>query len=159
MTEDILFDNIYVGHSVDDAKTLASQTFDIKKPLEEEKEKAAAPEPVADEKDETTVTWTSDPLGFIRQKVFVFLELAKVDPVLAFKRQPETAGALVVALLTVLGMLGSVLGVIGQNTKPVAKSSKKTDAPSADDKKKTEVAPVAPAGGDKSSEGGVKKRK
>jgi len=34
MTEDILFDNIYVGHSVDDAKALAAETFDIKHSLE-----------------------------------------------------------------------------------------------------------------------------
>jgi hypothetical protein len=38
-------------------------------------------------------------------------------------------------------------------------SSKKTDAPSPDDKKKINTAPVAPAGGEKKEEGGVKKRK
>jgi len=121
MTEDILFDNIYVGHSADDAKALAAESFDIKKPLEEEKEKAATPEPEAEDKTDSPVNWTSDPVGFVRQKVFVFIELARVDPVLAAKTQPETAGALILALVTVIGMLGSVLGVIGQNTKPVAK--------------------------------------
>ena len=30
MTEDILFDNIYVGHSAPDAKKLAAETFHIK---------------------------------------------------------------------------------------------------------------------------------
>ena len=34
MTEDILFDNIYVGHSVEDAKALAVETFEVKKALE-----------------------------------------------------------------------------------------------------------------------------
>jgi U5 small nuclear ribonucleoprotein component len=29
MTEDILFDNLYVGRSVDDAKAFAAETFDI----------------------------------------------------------------------------------------------------------------------------------
>ena len=33
MTEDILFDNLYVGHSVEDAKKLAAETFEVKKPL------------------------------------------------------------------------------------------------------------------------------
>jgi len=39
------------------------------------------------------------------------------------------------------------------------KSSKKTDAPTPDDKKREEKAPVAPAGGDKKDETPVKKRK
>ena len=38
------------------------------------------------------------------------------------------------------------------------KSTKKTDAPTADDKSKTETAPVAPAGGEQ-KETPVKKRK
>ena len=33
MTENIMFDNIYVGHSVDDAKKLAAETFDINEGL------------------------------------------------------------------------------------------------------------------------------
>ena len=34
MTEDILFDNLYIGHSVEDAKKLAAETFEVKKELE-----------------------------------------------------------------------------------------------------------------------------
>ncbi len=55
-------------------------------------------------------------MSFIRQKIFAFIDLAKIDPVLAFKSQPETGGALAVAFVTLLGMLLSLIGVIGRST-------------------------------------------
>ncbi|KAI0067998.1 Calreticulin-domain-containing protein [Artomyces pyxidatus] len=155
MTEDILFDNIYIGHSVEDAKALAAESFDIKKTLEKEAEKAASPDI---EEETETPAFTKDPVEFLRQKVFEFIALAKVDPVNAFKAQPETGAALVGAALTFFGMLGVLFGLVGSQQKPVTKSSKKTDAPTADDKTE-EKAPVAPAGGEKKDETTVKKRK
>ncbi|KAF8510412.1 Calreticulin-domain-containing protein [Hysterangium stoloniferum] len=153
MTEDILFDNIYVGHSVEDAKALAAATFDIRKPLEAAK--SAIPDV---EEEPATIDWKADPVAFIRQKVFAFIDAAKVDPVEAFKAAPETGAVLVGAILTLFGMLGAVFGLVGGQQGGVTKSSKKTDAPTPDDKKKTETAPVAPAGGEK-TEAPVKKRK
>ena len=40
MSEDILFDNLYVGHSVEDARKFAEDTYFVKKALEDEAEKA-----------------------------------------------------------------------------------------------------------------------
>ncbi|KAL0066615.1 calnexin [Marasmius tenuissimus] len=172
MTEDILFDNIYVGHSPEDAKALAAETFNVKKPLES----AAAKTDTPDDEDDEEPSFKDDPITFIREKVFSFVDLAKLDPVLAFKTHPETGVALATALLTIFGMLGAITGLIGGQQKPVTKvstsdsplvrqsltmneqSSKKTDAPTPDDKKKTEAAPVAPAGGDKKEDTNVKKR-
>jgi hypothetical protein len=113
MTEDILFDNLYVGHSVEDAKTLAAETFEVKKRLEN---KADKPEDV-DEDDE--VSLKDDPIGFIRNKVITFVDHVKEDPVDAFKSQPETGVALIVALFTIFGMLGGLLGFGGASQKPV----------------------------------------
>ncbi|KAK0246470.1 Calreticulin family-domain-containing protein [Armillaria nabsnona] len=152
MTEDILFDNLYVGHSLEDAKALAAETFDIKKPLEVD---ASKPK---DEADEDDLTFREDPVGYLREKVFDFIDLAKLDVVLAFKTHPETGAALAAVLLTFFGMVGTLLGLIGGQQKRVVKSSKKTDAPTPDDKK-TETAPVAPAGSEKKEEGSAKKRK
>jgi len=157
MTEDILFDNIYIGHSVADAKALAAETFDIKKPLEVAEQKAKA-EADIDEMD-GKVVFKDAPVEFVRQKVFTFIDLARLDPVLAFKSHPETGAGLVGALLTLFGMLGVLFGLIGSSQRPITKSSKKTDAPTPDDKKKTETAPVAPAGETKQADGPVKKRK
>ena len=114
MTEDILFDNIYVGHSVEDAKSFAAETFDVKKPLESAK-------PKKDDDEEDDLTFSEDPISFIREKVLDFVELAKIDPLFAFKSHPETGGALAAALLTVFGMIGVLFGLVGGNQKPVVK--------------------------------------
>jgi len=152
MTEDILFDNIYVGHSVEDANALAVESFDIKKSLE----RAVKHAPDADNDDEEE-SFSEDPIAFIRSKIFTFIDLLKLDPLLAFKTHPETGVALVTALLTLFGMFGVVTGVVGSQPKPVTKSTKKTDTPA--DSKKTAAAPVAPAGDEKKdSDDGLKKR-
>jgi hypothetical protein len=155
MTEDILFNNIYVGHSAEDAKALAAETFDIKKPLE-----VAAAKPLAtDDDEEEKISFKDDPVEFIRNRVLTFIEAAKADPLEAFKSQPETGAALVGALFTLFGMFGVLISLIGGAQKPVVtKSTKKTDAVTADDKKKVETAPVAAAGNSEKDDGSLKKR-
>jgi hypothetical protein len=118
MTEDILFDNIYVGHSVEDAKAFAAETFDIKKALELERDKVQDTE-----EDFEEVNFKQDPVGFIRQKVFIFIDIAKVDPLLAFKTHPETGAGLAGAVFTLFGMLGVLFGLIGAQQKPITKVS------------------------------------
>ncbi|PIL31493.1 hypothetical protein GSI_06195 [Ganoderma sinense ZZ0214-1] len=157
MTEDILFDNIYVGHSVEDARKLAEETYFVKKGVEEAAEAAEKEANKKEEEETAELTFAADPAEFIRVKVFKFLDLAKVDPVLAFKTHPETGAGLALAVVTLFGMLGVLLG--GAQQKPITKSTKKTDAPTADDKQKTETAPVAPAGGEQKENTTVKKRK
>jgi len=157
MTEDILFDNIYVGHSVDDAKALAAETFDIKHSLEKAADKSAFSGEDEEELDE--VTFTENPVDFLRNKAFTFIALARTDPVAAWKTQPETAVALVGALLTFFGMLGALFGLVGSQQKSVVKPSKKNDAPTPDDKNVKEKAPVAPAGEKKAEDSPLKKRK
>lgn len=119
MTEDILFDNIYVGHSIDDANAFAAETFDIKKAHE----RAIKHAPDSEDDDEEVESFGEDPIGFIRSKIFTFVDLLKLDPLLAFKTHPETGVALVTALLTLFGMFGVVTGVVGSQTKPVTKVS------------------------------------
>lgn len=156
MTEDILFDNIYVGHSLADAKALAEESFAIKHAFEEAEAKKAA---IKDEDTDAVASFKAAPVDFIRSKVFKFIDLAKLDPVLAFKSAPETGAGLILAAITLFGMLGALFGIVGGAQKPVVKSSKKTDAVTADDKKTTQVAPVAPAGGDAKDDSTIKKRK
>ena len=114
MTEDILFDNIYVGHSTEDAKKLATETFEIKKPLE-----VAADKPLVDDEEEEKISFKEDPVGFIRNRVLVFIEAARANPLQAFKAQPETGAVLVFALFTLLGMFGALVNIIGGAQKPV----------------------------------------
>ena len=115
MTEDILFDNIYVGHSAEDAKKLAVETFEIKKPRE-----VAANKPLAaDDDEEEKISFKDDPVGFIRNRVLVFIEAARDDPLEAFKSQPETGAVIVFALFTLLGMFGALVNIIGGGQKTV----------------------------------------
>jgi len=155
MTEDILFDNIYVGHSAEDAKKLAAETFEIKKPPE-----VANDKPAADDEEEEKISFKDDPVSFIRSRVLTFIEAAKANPLEAFKSQPETGAALVFALFTLFGMFGALVNIIGGAQKPVVtKSSKKTDAATPDDKTKAETAPVSSAGENKEKEDGTIKRR
>ncbi|KAH9982276.1 Calreticulin family-domain-containing protein [Lactifluus volemus] len=160
MTEDILFDNIYVGHSIDDAKALAAETFDFKHSLEKAAEDAGFPD---DDEDLEGPSFAKNPVEFLRSKALKFIALARTDPVTAFKTHPETGAALVGALLTFFGMLGALFGLVGSQQKTVTKPSKKTDAPTPDDKDVKEKAPVAPAGSPasekKAGDTPVKKRK
>lgn len=119
MTEDILFDNIYIGHSVEDAKKLAQETYFAKHAIEEAAEKAA--NKLDEDEEESAVTFKDDPVAFIRQKVFTFVEAAKVDPVNAFKTQPETGAGIAISLVTFFGMIGVLLGLVGGQQPPVTK--------------------------------------
>ncbi|KAM6498822.1 Calreticulin family domain containing protein [Amanita muscaria] len=155
MTEDIMFNNLYIGHSVEDAIKLANETFSIKRPLE-----VIANKPADIEEEEVEVVFKEDPIGFVRQKVLNFVDAAKVNPIEAFKSQPGTGIFLIGALF---GILGAFLSVIGGSKPHVTTSKKshpkKTDEATPDDKAKKESTPVAPAGGEKKDDGNVKKRK
>ncbi|CAE7126934.1 unnamed protein product, partial [Rhizoctonia solani] len=100
MTEDILFDNIYVGTSPDDAAKLAKQTFVVKQKIEKELADAEKPKEPASEE---TPVFAEQPVAFLRQKALAFVDAAKEDPVGAFKAQPETGAVLLAVLLTLLG--------------------------------------------------------
>jgi hypothetical protein len=174
MTEDILFDNIYVGHSVDDAKALAAETYDVKKPIESA---LSAKKDVVDDGDYYIPSFVEDPVSHVRGKFAQFFDAAQEDPVSAITTYWDTSLVLAGSVFTLFGMLGVVFGLVGSQQKPVAKVStafsvwlasvaqlhdhqaKKTDTSTPDDKKKADSTPVAPAGGEKKDETNLKKRK
>ncbi|KAJ6149128.1 hypothetical protein N7471_000327 [Penicillium samsonianum] len=150
MQNDILFDNIYIGHSVEDAEKLRQETFDVKFPIEEAEEEATKPKPEVNEEG-TTVTFQEDPVTFVRQKVNHFVELAKEDPINAAKTLPEVAGGLGALLLT---MILIVVGAIGASS-PAAPTEKKGKQPAGAPKEKKEEAVTSSA---ETSKGGATKR-
>ena len=115
-----MFDNLYIGHSFEDAKKLAEETYEVKKKIEEtvkkDEEKAEA-----EEAGEIQTIFKDDPVGFIREKVFEFIELAKIDPVFAAKAKPETAAGLGFVALFFIGALFSLVSG-GSPPKPAAVS-------------------------------------
>jgi len=175
MTEDILFDNLYIGHSPEDAKKLAQETYEVKKKIEEEAKKAE--DKAEAEEGDIQTTFKDDPVGFVREKVFEFVELAKIDPVFAARAKPEVAGGLGLVALFFIGALFSLISG-GSPPKPAAVSlnltyhhqalnahcfshqpSKKTDARTPDDKTKSETTPVSKAGEDKKTDTPLRNRK
>jgi hypothetical protein len=121
MTEDILFDNIYIGHSVEDAKALAKETFEIKRRLEVADEEANSKK--LDEEDDSAArpSFRENPVEYIRHKVYTFIDLAMLNPFLAFKTHPETGIGLAGVFFTLFGMLGALLGLLGGSQKPITK--------------------------------------
>lgn len=119
MTEDILFDNLYIGHSIEHAKKLAAETYEVKQPLEKLAKSVIEKINSDEEDEEEEVLFKEDPVGFIRNKVLSFVDNVREDPVEAFKTQPETGIALLVTLFTIFGMFGGFLGFGGASQKPV----------------------------------------
>ncbi|KAM0755252.1 Calreticulin-domain-containing protein [Meredithblackwellia eburnea MCA 4105] len=162
MTEDILFDNIYIGTSESDASLFASETFSIKKPLEdalEEKDKPVVPPTTG--ADATEPDLRTAPIAWAKYKVQEFLDVALVDPVEAVKSRPQVAAGLVAAVVAGLGFVGLVFSLILPSSTPAPVPAKKSKAVAA---KKTdgvtpdvavaeaELKDAKPAGGDKEEE-------
>lgn len=108
MQNDILFDNIYIGHSIADAETFGNQTFTVKKEVEKKEEEASKPEPEAADKtpkSPSDLVFMDDPVTYVKEKVQLFVEIAKRDPVQAVKFVPEVAAGLGVGVVTLLLLL------------------------------------------------------
>ena len=103
MTEDNLFDNLYIGHSLEDAQKV--------------EEKAEA-----EEAGDFQTIFKNDPVGFVREKVLEFVEIAEIDFVFAARAMPEVAAGLGPVALFFAGALFSLL--VGESSsKPSAVSS------------------------------------
>jgi calnexin len=123
MQKDILFDNIYIGHSVEDAEALAEESFLEKHPHEELAELADKPQPEEAPKSPSDLQFLDDPVTYIKEKVDLFVTLAKRDPVMAIKAVPEVAGGAAAILLTLLAVVGATLTVGGAQAAPAVKKA------------------------------------
>ncbi|KAL9633611.1 MAG: hypothetical protein Q9164_004599 [Protoblastenia rupestris] len=113
MQSDILFDNIYIGHSLEDANKLKNETFDIKHKIEQTEEEASKPKPADDPVVPGDTSFKEDPINYIRQKVDFFYSIAKNDPVQAIKMVPEVAGGIGALIVTVVAL---VIGIVGMSS-------------------------------------------
>ncbi|GMG11018.1 unnamed protein product [Aspergillus oryzae var. brunneus] len=124
---DILFDNIYIGHSPEDAEQLRKETFDVKHPVEVAEEEASKPK-----KEETapatSVSFQEDPITFVREKVDHFVGLAKQDPVNAVKQAPEVAGTLGALVLSMVLIIVGAIKASSPAPAPVKKGKEAAGA-------------------------------
>lgn len=111
MQNDILFDNIYIGHSVADAEKLQKQQFEVKKAVEKQQEEQDKPKkedkPI---KSPSDLVFMDDPVLYVREKFELFMTIAKRDPMEAVRFVPEIAGGLAVGALTLLILVGGLIG-------------------------------------------------
>lgn len=122
MQNDILFDNIYIGHSIEDAEKLKAETYDIKRPIEDAEDEASKPK-VESPKSPMDLKFMDDPVLYVREKISLFLTIAKDDPVQAIKFVPEVAGGAGLLAVTVIALIIGAFGLTGASPPPQVKNA------------------------------------
>ena len=149
MQSDILFDNIYIGHSIEDAAKLKAETWDVKSPIENAEDEATKPKPSDDPvKSPMDLKFMDDPVLYIREKVDLFMTIAKSDPVEAIKFVPEVAGGIGVLAVTLIAVIVGAIGMSGASPPPQVKNAAEKVKKTALDTK-DQVLDAAASGADK----------
>lgn len=110
MQNDILFDNIYIGHSIAAAEQVGNDTFLPKYEIEQAEEKASAPEPLKQDKhyDSAMDYFRDDPVGYVQAVARMFILNFSVDPQATIQNQPIVA-MIAASGLFISGMLAFVI--------------------------------------------------
>ena len=137
MQGNILFDNIYIGHSLEDAESLKSQTYDVKHTIEKAEDEASNKAAESEDPSEQSEfqKFKADPVSYVKDKVNLFVTLAKQDPVEAVKLVPEVAGAAGILVITILFFLVGGIGA-GAKSPAVQEQAKKAKDAASDAKDK-----------------------
>ncbi|KAI9811377.1 MAG: hypothetical protein M1827_005537 [Pycnora praestabilis] len=123
MQSDILFDNIYIGHSIEDAEKLKAETFDVKHAVEKKEQEATEPKPSEKAKSPMDLKFMDDPLHYIREKLDLFFTIAKNDPIQAIQFLPEVAGGLGLAAVTFIALLVGIVSMSSGSAPPQVKQA------------------------------------
>lgn len=125
MQSDILFDNIYIGHSVEDAQKFADETFFEKHPIEKLLELESKPKPDENKpaRSPSDLVFMDDPVHYIREKLDLFFTIAQTDPIQAIKFVPEAAGGLAAVAATLIAVIIGVISMSGSTPPPQVKKA------------------------------------
>lgn len=136
MQKDILFDNIFIGHSIAEANRFAEETFHEKNPHEKLQELADKAKEDAAKPSPSDLNFLKDPVNFVKEKLSLFLTIAQKDPIQAIKFVPEVAGGLGALLVTFIAIVISFfcLGGSSGNQKKIESSGSKGQAQDAKQK-------------------------
>lgn len=110
-----MFDNIYIGHSVEDAAKLAEEAWAPKNEAEKALLEADKPKPKPKAGE---LKFTEDPVTYVKEKVDLFATIAKKDPLQAVQFVPEVAGGIVAVFV---GLVGLLLALAGGSSAPAPK--------------------------------------
>lgn len=127
MQSNILFDNIYVGHSIEDAKKLAAETFHVKHPVEKALAEADKPKKEDKPKSPEDLKFLDDPIFYIREKLDLFIAIAETDPISAVKFVPEIAAGIGGLVILSLVLLVTLISAFFSSSAP-APAPKKAEA-------------------------------
>ncbi|KAI1197513.1 Calreticulin-domain-containing protein [Nemania serpens] len=122
MQADVSFANIYIGHSVADAKKLADETFFVKFPVEKALEQAEKPKEEPKPQSPSDLKFFDDPVTYIKEKLDLFVTLAAKNPIEAIKFVPEVPTAIAGLLITIIALTG-ILTSGGSAPAPVKKAA------------------------------------
>ncbi|KAF3346476.1 hypothetical protein VD0002_g604 [Verticillium dahliae] len=145
MQSDILFDNIYVGHSIEDAEKLAEETFKPKHAVEKSLEEAAKPKQEEKPASPSDLKFTDDPVTYVKEKVDLFVTIAQKDPIEAIKFVPEVAGGFAALFATLLVLIASFAAGGGSAAPAVKKAAGDAKAAAKDVKDKATKAAASGA--------------
>ncbi|RCI14602.1 hypothetical protein L249_6835 [Ophiocordyceps polyrhachis-furcata BCC 54312] len=109
MQNDILFDNIYIGHSIADADKLAAETWAIKHPAETKQADADKPKDEDKPHSPSDLKFLDDPVVYVKEKLDLFMTIARTDPLEAVKFVPEVAGSIAAVALTMILLVVSLV--------------------------------------------------
>ena len=131
MQNDILFDNIYIGHSIEDAEKLKAETWDIKHKIESAEEDASKPKFDDDDvKSPMDLKFLDDPVHYLREKLDLFITIAKSNPIEAVKFMPEVAGVIgtlfAISLAILIGTVTKLTASPPPQVKKAAENIKKS---------------------------------
>ena len=135
MQKDILFDNIYIGHSVEEAEKLKGETYDVKIATEKEEQDAQEAKEAKESKSPSDLTFMEDPVTYIKEKLDLFITLAKSDPIEAVKFMPEVAGGIGLVTVTIIAAIVGALG-LGSKSPKVQETTQKAKETAVDAKDK-----------------------
>ena len=110
MQNDILFDNIYIGHSVSDAEKFAKETFSIKSASEKAEEEKSKPKKEETPESITDTKFMDDPVAYAKAKWSLFTDMWSRDPMQAVKLVPEVTGAIGLGAVTLIAVLVGLIG-------------------------------------------------
>ncbi|KAI1094794.1 calreticulin precursor [Rostrohypoxylon terebratum] len=106
MQSDILFDNIYIGHSIEEAEKFANETFFKKVAIEKALEDAEKPKSNDKPKSPSDLKFLEDPVLYVKEKLDLFTTIAANDPIQAIKFVPEVPTAIGGFLVLVVSLIG-----------------------------------------------------
>ena len=123
LTDPASFDNIYIGHSVEDAEKLKAATYDVKHPIEAAEDEQTKPKADDTPKSPMDLKFMDNPVFYVREKVQLFMTIFQKDPIEAVKFVPEVAGGIGVLVVTLLAIIIGAVGTGGATPPPQVKKA------------------------------------